>query len=97
MVSEEELESSFTHIAEGIGICFNDHTIAGSERAAGDDTETFAFDEAEAASAEDGDARMIAEGGDIDAVIAGELKNIFLAFDRISAAIDDDRICIFHG
>ena len=94
VVGEEELQRGLAHIADRVGIGLDDHAITGSKRAAGDDAQTFAFDEAHTACAENGQARMIAKRGDVYAVIAGELKHILLAINGIRTAIDND--FIFH-
>ena len=94
VVREKKLQCGFAHAADGVGIGLDDHAGARSERACGDDAHTFAFDEAHTAGAKDGEHGMIANRGNVYAVIAGELENILFAVNGIGTAINND--CIFN-
>ena len=89
MIGEEELQCGLAHTADGIGVCFNNHSIARRERTAGDNAQTFAFDKTHTASAENGEAGVIAKGRNINAVVAAELKNVLLSIDGIGTTVDD--------
>ncbi len=89
VIGEKELQCGLAHAADGIGVCFNNHSIARCERTAGDNAQTFAFDKTHTASTENGKAGVIAKGRNINAVVAAELKNVLLPIDGIGTTVDD--------
>ena len=96
VVGQDQLQGDLPHLADLFGVGADLQARLRRRRTTGHDAASFDVHQAQPAGAVDAQLRMVAEGGDVDAGLAGHVQEIALAVDGHRDVVDREGRFGFH-